>query len=490
MLKSHTRYGTYYPNRDFTPTEELYGEELAKQGLRPNQIIGVLNAGIELSDVQCSWSVAARDCDDPEGPEALLVGGARGGGKSTWVLAQLGLDDCQRFPGLTCLWLRKVGKRARESMQELRATILMGVEHSYAAARGEITFRNGSRIVTGHYDKEKDIDGYLGQSYDCIALEEATQISGNMYTAILGSLRSSKKHPETNERWRPRVYATTNPGGVGHVFFKHKFVDQETPDPRNRYLPALVDDNPFVDADYIGRLDEFEGWQYDAYRLGSWDLVIGQYFVNFAREHHVGNFSIDPDTRAMGRWWLSYDYGFQHRAIWTLFMATGDGDVLCCGQAGGSHLIPAQQAEHLKELLARWNVKLNQISRIVAGHDCWSTKGGDEGASLTVAKTFAKLKIDGTPIKLTRAIIWRVTGCQTILQLLGNPKEGRQARIRIHTSCTRLIDQLQTLEHDPNNPEDVSKKKAELAGGDDEFDSFRYGIMEADRRRQTNQREL
>ena len=39
-----------------------------------------------------------------------MSGGARGGGKSHWLLAQMGADDCQRVPGLKCLLLRKVGK--------------------------------------------------------------------------------------------------------------------------------------------------------------------------------------------------------------------------------------------------------------------------------------------------------------------------------------------------------------------------------------------
>jgi phage terminase large subunit len=45
---------------------------------------------------------AARLCDKeakPDGPTAIGYGGARGGGKSHWLLAQMGADDCQRVPG-------------------------------------------------------------------------------------------------------------------------------------------------------------------------------------------------------------------------------------------------------------------------------------------------------------------------------------------------------------------------------------------------------
>ena len=51
---------------------------------------------------------------------AIGYGGARGGGKSHWLLAQMGADDCQRVPGLKCLLLRKVGKANLEHFEDLR----------------------------------------------------------------------------------------------------------------------------------------------------------------------------------------------------------------------------------------------------------------------------------------------------------------------------------------------------------------------------------
>jgi hypothetical protein len=48
--------------------------------------------------------------DQADGPKAVGYGVARGGGKSHWLLAQMGADDRQRVPGLNCLLLRNVGK--------------------------------------------------------------------------------------------------------------------------------------------------------------------------------------------------------------------------------------------------------------------------------------------------------------------------------------------------------------------------------------------
>src|SRR5688572_8027135 len=80
-------------------------------------------------------SSAARACDFKDGPMEVGFGGARGGGKSFWVLAQTGVDDCQRWPGLKVLWLRKVGKANLEQLQDLRKHVLKGVTHEFVTHR-------------------------------------------------------------------------------------------------------------------------------------------------------------------------------------------------------------------------------------------------------------------------------------------------------------------------------------------------------------------
>jgi hypothetical protein len=79
------------------------------------------------------------------------MGGSRGGGKSFWLLAQMGVDDCQRVPGLKCLLLRRVGKSNLEHLDDLRRQIFPGLKHEFSAYRGLLTFGNGSRIVAGHF---------------------------------------------------------------------------------------------------------------------------------------------------------------------------------------------------------------------------------------------------------------------------------------------------------------------------------------------------
>src|SRR5512133_2437892 len=151
-----------------------------------------VKAGITLQERQLVASAAARLCDRPDGPTAVGFGGARGGGKSHWLLAQMGADDCRRVPGLKGLLLRKVGKANMEHFEDLRRRLFTGVEHEFSACRGVLTFANGSRIIAGHFQAEKDIDAYLGLEYDVIGIEEATTLTSRKYHDISTCCRSSK----------------------------------------------------------------------------------------------------------------------------------------------------------------------------------------------------------------------------------------------------------------------------------------------------------
>src|SRR6516164_4607080 len=220
---------------------ERYVAAGREAGCPSEQMGNFVRAGVVLQPRQLAASAAARLCDQGDGPTAVGYGGARGGGKSHWLLAQMGADDCQRVPGLKCLLLRKVGKANMEHFEDLRRRLFVGLDHEFSAYRGVLTFENGSRIIAGHFQNESDIDAYLGLEYDVIGIEEATTLSSRKYADISTCCRSPKTytpstcqlatlnsqpspapsstHPPIHEpiHWRPRIYSTTNPGGVGHA---------------------------------------------------------------------------------------------------------------------------------------------------------------------------------------------------------------------------------------------------------------------------------
>src|SRR5262249_36361936 len=111
-------------------------------GCSSDQIENFIRAGLLLQPRQLAASAAARLCDQPNGPTLIGYGGARGGGKSHWLLAQIGADDCQRYPGLKVLLLRKSGKANREAFEDLRQRLFTSLKHTYSASNGILVFEN------------------------------------------------------------------------------------------------------------------------------------------------------------------------------------------------------------------------------------------------------------------------------------------------------------------------------------------------------------
>lgn len=443
-----------------------------------DQVMNLLAAGVVLQPRQLLASAAARLCDAGDGPTEIGYGGARGGGKSHWSLVQVAADDCQRFPGLKCLFLRKVGKALKEGFEDLLRRTLGTLEYTYVASKGTLYFPNGSQILLGHFQKESDIDAYLGLEYDIIVVEEATTLSASKVKAIRTCNRSSKPG------WRPRMYFTTNPGGIGHVWFFERLVKPHRPGKAilplskqtgsTRFIPATVDDNRCVNSDYGAQLDTLTGWQLRAWRHGDWDIAAGQFFTTFRRDvHAISPFRIPRDWVV----WGSLDYGWTHYTVFHLHALDGDGNRYTIGEHAARGWLVERHAQAIKELLDRRGVPLSRLKTIVAGSDVFSPK--QQGA--TIASDY---KAHG--IKLRPANTSRVNGWGEMLRVLGDIEHGIPPKWHIFDTCGRLLDCLPALQHDPHNPEDVLKWDTDDDGngGDDPGDGARYGLMVVAKKKQ------
>lgn len=473
---------------------ERYAAAAREAGCPREQAESFLRAGIVLQPRQLAASASARLCDRPDGPTSVGYGGARGGGKSHWLLAQMGADDCQRVPNLKCLLLRKVGKANMENFEDLRRRLFGGLRHEFSAYRGVLRFANGSRIIAGHFQSEKDIDAYLGLEYDVIGIEEATTLSSRKHQDISTCSRTSKPN------WRPRIYSTTNPGGIGHAWYRAKFIQpfQRGEESETRFVPAKVGDNRFNNPEYTKVLATLTGWQKRAWFEGDWDIAAGQFFTTFRREVHV----IDAfdDTRAR-EWWAALDYGFTHYTVVLLGCTDGDGNVFVVDEHAERLWLPQRHASAIGALLGRHRVPvesrglrvergearntrpltLADLKRFVAGADVFSKQSD----GTTVAGQYAKLGIT-----LRMANSDRINGWAEMLQRLGDPDAGIRPTMFIHRRCARLLECLPTLQHDPHRPEDVLKIDAddEGVGGDDAADACRYLV--ATKRRELRLRKL
>jgi phage terminase large subunit len=359
--------------------------------------------------------------------------------------------------------LRKSGKSNLENLNDLRIRALWNVPHNFAASAGVITFANGSRIIAGHFQAEKDIDKYLGLEYDVIGVEEATTLISQKWRHISTRNRTSKIG------WRPRMYSTTNPGGVGHAWYRSKFILplRAKCETTTRFIQALPRDNPWLDREYVARLERtLVGWERRAWLEGDWDIAAGQYFTNFRLDvHRVSDANFDEGQ--IVEWFAAMDYGFTHYTVILLAGVDRDGRIFVVDEHAERKKLPEFHAEAFQAMLARHKLNLRSLARLSAGTDIFAK----ESDGNTIAKRYADLGIN-----FGYADTDRVNGWSEILSALGDPEKGIPARLFIHARCARTLETIPLLQHDPHKPEDVLKVDVDDdgIGGDDAGDCLRY----------------
>ena len=298
-----------------------------------------------------------------------------------------------------------------------------------------------------------------------IGIEEATTLTARKYQDITTCCRSSKPN------WRPRIYSTTNPGGIGHAWYRTRFVLPflEKRETETRFVPARVADNSFNNPDYRKVLENLTGWQKRAWLDGDWDIAAGQYFNNFNREVHV---VADFDETRARDWFCAMDYGYAHYTVALLGCTDGDGNIFIVDEHAERLWLPQRHAAAIKAMLARHGLDTMRLRRFVAGADVFSRQSD----GTTIAGQYSR---EG--ITLRCANTDRVNGWAEILTRLGEPnvglaEGGTRPTLFIHQRCGRLIETLPSLQHDPNRPEDVLKVDADEdgVGGDDAADCLRY----------------
>jgi phage terminase large subunit len=440
-----------------------YAQAARRAGVPRDQLERFIRGGYVAQPHQLAWHAAARRADRDDGPAMIGIGGRRGPGKTHATFAQVALDDCQRTDGLKMLFLRKVLKAAKESFEDVRRKVLYATPHEYKVQSGIIEFPNGSRIVLGHFKHESDIDNYLGIEYDGAAIEEFTQLGKAKVEMLRGSIRTTRRD------WRPRLYATTNPGGVGHQYFRQTFVLpwREGKEAETCFLPASADENRYLDAGYKKWLAGLSGTLGRMWRDGDWDVAGGAFFTNWNYDRVV----CDPfPIPAHWRLHLAMDYGFQHWNIIYLLGRNDDGTTFFLDELALRHSLVPQIAQSLAAMLARHGVEHHRIGTFVAGHDCFSK----ESSGRAIADSWQDA---GWALEV--ANVDRKAGAAEWLRRLGNDAAGVPVTVQITKHCPRLIETLPMLLSNPHDPEDVLKVDCDEDGdgGDDPYDGSRYGLM-------------
>lgn len=458
--------------------------------------------------------------------DELLFGGARGGGKSDFLLG----DFLQDVP-LGAVWRGIIFRRSYPELEELikRAKeVFLPLGGEYKISDRTFVFPSGATLLMRHIETESDADKYQGHQYTWIGWDELGNWPNlNAYKKLKACLRSA--HGVANKRIR----CSANPGGVGHHAIKNYFidhaplgmdliqsVDEDGTITTRMFIPSRVYDNAILlanDPTYIARLREIGSPELvKAWLEGDWNVITGAYFPEFTTSKHVLEPFAIPDH------WLrfrSMDWG-SSKPFCVLWHAVSDGYQLPNGL-----YIPAGAVVTYREWYGNIPGKVNEGIRWTANQIGRGIVQKDRGENITYGVIDpAAFKWDGGPSHAERmakegaffrkADNNRLGGWDTVRDRLCGLKEVREpkdlrdkavfrgslADIVAHgmampvedepeieqeaesmvgtpmwycfKTCIHLIRTLPALQHDMDKPEDC-----DTDGEDHAPDTLRYGLM-------------
>lgn len=401
----------------------------------------------------------------------IAYGGARGGGKS-YVARLKAVLLALNYAGIQILLLRRNLTELRENhvvplMRLLKTEAENKKERiaEFKTQTKEFVFPNGSRIVLGYCANEKDVLQYQGQAYDVIFLEEATQFTEFQFQTLTESNRSSGL---CKEPFKPRMYFTCNPGGVGHIWFKRLFIDREY---RNNeraedyiFIQSLVYENEYLmknDPDYVRALENLPEERRKAMLYGDWDIFEGQFFSKWKKDTHV----IEPfDIPEYWNRYVSIDWGYNDYCS-VLWHATGDdGHIYTYRELH----VRERSVDEVADMIIM-NTRDEKIRNYVGSPDMWQTRGtGDAVKGENIAEMFAKRGICFSKADNSRIVGWN--RMREYMMIAPDERPWWQ----ITANCTNLIKCIPQAIFDEKITEDMCTEPHEIT---DALDSARYFLM-------------
>ena len=393
--------------------------------------------------------------------DEVLYGGAAGGGKS-YVQLLDNLVYAVNYPGIKQLILRRTFPELERSLIRTMLEIYPKEIYDYHQSKHVLNFKNGSLTDFGFCDTENDVYKYQSSEYDVIRLDECTHFTGSMYEYLRTRIRGANDFPKQTK-------CSTNPGNVGHQYFKARFIDvcppmktYEVKNPhtgkvsKRLFIPSRVYDNKFLmdkDPEYVERLEGMEDEEERKALLeGSWDLYEGQMFREFSRDVHV--LKDMPKRDKSWRLYFTMDYGLDMFA--GLFIAVDNHDrYYVLGEIYKPDVVISDACKMIKE--KQKELGLPKMDEYLAPSDLWARR---QETGRSVADIFRE-----NGITLRKTSRDRIDGWAAVKEAVKPFKDEQGitiAKLRIHESCVNLIRTLPALQYDERRPGDAATKPHEL----------------------------
>ena len=408
--------------------------------------------------------------------DRVLYGGGRGGGKSEALLWDA-TTQCLTYAGYVAVIFRRIYDNLmgvfRERLYKLPQTL-----GSWNQTERAFRFVNGSVILLRAADEPKDAEGFQGNEWDGLYIDEIQEFTQNMITPLLMNLRGSGK---VAAEIKPRFRASAWPWGIGHAWVRKEWItphppytiwspgDDEdgVPLPTRCFIPATIFDNPALLKRYPGYLQELRDKPEAERRaaFGDWDVYEGQAFPEWRREKHVVPYFDAPTS-----WVKRGGVDFGTTAPWAAYLYAEDPSVI-------DDIDPT-------------------LRRVYVYHE-WYEKGTDAQVqakkmqpvcarqqNLIVIQLPPDMNNPGTINRgVTPASVYRKYLNPLGIAVTIAPRAGRNHRkhrkdllhrflsiapdgkpwLQVMDNCRILADQIPSLPIDPNRPDDVDTRAEDHA---------------------------
>lgn len=415
----------------------------------------------------------------------LMFGGARGGGKSDYLLGDYAAD----VNAWGAAWRGILFRRSYPELEELISRSLVMYPAMFPGAKfvdgkKTWTFPSGATLRMRQLDALKDAMKYQGHQYPWIGWDELCQWPDDKaYRMLIGSNRSAAGAPG-------RIRSSANPGGPGHLWVKGRFVDiapggyvpfeaEVIPGVKltRMFIPSrlehnqlLVANDPLYEAKLhlVGSDSLVRAWL-----EGDWSVIEGAYFDNFETGLHVLRPFQIPDH------WLKFtamDWGSAKPFSVGWYAIVGERCRVNDMTLPAGAMVRYREWYGCKDGQADTGIKLDVED---VGEGILSREPRSEHINYRVADR-AMFATDGGPSMAERMLkigvamrpsdSKRLPGWSQVRQRLTGAEDGPM--LYFLSTCAHLIRTLPALQHDEVRPEDVDTDSEDHVA-----DELRYACM-------------
>jgi len=365
----------------------------------------------------------------------------------------------------------------RRSYPELDATIIRTIRqilpayfYKYNQAQHIMKLATGDIIEFCYAENDGDVYRYQSREWDFLGIDEVTHFTEYQYTYLLTRLRTTKP-------LKPKFFAATNPGNIGHAWVKSRWITKDCEAPGYNaddydFIPAGIRDNPYLmknNPKYIETLENLPQDERRALLDGDWDVFKGQFFKEFSQDKHVVEaFEVPQGWRLIMGW----DDGTRAPRSVQIFAIDNDQRVWCIWEyykAGETLVDAARNIKKELEELKLWN----RVFKCVVDPSM-TRKSSQTGMSSVDVLNGMGFGFQVGEIELGNND--RIEGWRLVKSYLSH-KPYEEPMLKIFNTCANLVRTLPQMIYYQTKAGDAKKDDLDTKIEDHAVDSLRYVLM-------------